>query len=172
MNTRARIFTRCYTVEQSNAVVQCTVPAISPPSNNSFRRSRCGKAVRYEEAIATKQPPDLISHCSCCRYSICLLNNWQVTSKFQCVATPWHSRDSCRPNCAAPTTSTARYLLAMDVKCRQSNSNMSYFLHLHCASIFIELERAKWAHLWHLSIVNDGAAIERRHGHETTTVAI
>ena len=126
-----------YTAEQRSR--SCNFP----PSSNSFRRFRSLRAGRQRSKRATKQPPDLISHCSCCRYSIWFLNIWQVAYKFQWAATPWHSRGSCRPNCAAPTTSTARYLLAMDVNCRQSTSNMSYFLLLHCTSIFIELEKGK-----------------------------
>jgi hypothetical protein len=150
-----------YTAEQRSR--SCNFP---PSSKNLIRHVRSlAKAKRQK---GTKQQPDLISHCFMLPLQYLISCYLQVASKFQCAATPWHSRGSCRPNCAAPTTSPARYLLAMDVNCPQSNSNMSYFLLLHCTSIFIELERAKWAHLWQLSIVNDGAAIERRHGHETT----
>jgi hypothetical protein len=138
-----------------------------PPSGNLFRRFRSLAKAKKQEG--QKQQPDLISHCSCCCYSIRFLNIYRWLTNFS-----EQPRRGTAGACAIRTVvhqrrvPFARSLLAMNVNCRQSNSNMSYFLLLHCTTIVIELEKAKWAHLWHLSIVNDGAAIERRHGHETT----
>jgi hypothetical protein len=157
--------THCYTVH--SRATQSYSSCNFPPSSNLFRRFRSLAKAKKKEG--QKQKPDLISHCSCCRYRIRFLNIYRWLTNFseqprrgtvgaRAVRTVVHRR----------RVPFARYLLAMKVNGCQSNSNKSYVLLLHCTSIIIELERAKWAHLWHLSIVNDGAAIERRHGHETT----